>query len=209
MRWRSSARPRPNSNATCGCGPSRTASGTAPSTAVRASPTRTSRRPGGSTCPRPGRARSASRSTGRPPQERAKAPPPPRDLVDNFHKTGITIVMIDSAANLPDVIKTYARPFEIHTRRQELQLIIRPHSSGSTARSPSRSASHSGARHIVRNLRGLTRRQAVRVISDAWLSTRPSTTTTSTSSSQQAAHDPARRPARIHPDAADLDEIAA
>jgi hypothetical protein len=49
----------------------------------------------------------------------------------------------------------------------------------------------------------------VRVISDAWLSTRPSTTTTSTSSSQQAAHDPARRPARIHPDAADLDEIAA
>ncbi len=36
-----------------------------------------------------------------------------RDIVDSFHKTGVVIVMIDSNDNLPDVIKAYAKRFEL------------------------------------------------------------------------------------------------
>lgn len=92
-----------------------------------------------------------------------------RDLVDNFHKTGIAIILIDAGDNLPDVIKGYARPFELSfPDEEELQQIIKatlqrlrrkkPIDVGITPR---------GLETIVRNLRGLTRRQAVRIITDA------------------------------------------
>ena len=79
-----------------------------------------------------------------------------RDLVDNFHKTGITIVMIDSTDNLPDVIKAYARPFEIsYPDEQELRQIIRatlqrlhrkkPIEVGITQRGSTRSSATCGA----------------------------------------------------------------
>jgi len=92
-----------------------------------------------------------------------------RDLVDNFHKTGITIAMIDSTANLPEVIKTYARPFEIsYPDEQELQQIIRATLQRLRRKKPIEvGITQKGLDTIVRNLRGLTRRQAVRVISDA------------------------------------------
>ncbi len=92
-----------------------------------------------------------------------------RDLVDNFHKTGITIVMIDSTANLPEVVKAYARPFEIsYPDEQELQEIIRATLKRLRRKKPIEiGISQKGLDTIVRNLRGLTRRQAVRVISDA------------------------------------------
>ena len=36
-----------------------------------------------------------------------------RDMIEHFDQTGITIVMIDHADKLPDVIRAYSRPFEI------------------------------------------------------------------------------------------------
>jgi len=92
-----------------------------------------------------------------------------RDLVDSFHKTGITIVMVDSTDKLPDVIKAYSRPLELSFPDEtELQQIIR-----ATLQRLRRKKSieigitQKGFDTIVRNLRGLTRRQAARIISDA------------------------------------------
>jgi hypothetical protein len=91
-----------------------------------------------------------------------------RDIVDSFHKTGITIVMIDCSDKLPEVIKAYARRFELsYPDEEELRQIIR-----ATLHRINRSRpleigiSQKGLDAIVRNLRGLTRRQAVRIISD-------------------------------------------
>ena len=91
-----------------------------------------------------------------------------RDLVDSFHKTGITIVMIDCNDNLPEVIKAYAKRFELsYPDEEELRQIIR-----ATLQRIHRSRpievgiTQKGLDAIVRNLRGLTRRQAVRIISD-------------------------------------------
>jgi AAA+ superfamily predicted ATPase len=91
-----------------------------------------------------------------------------RDIVDSFHKTGIAIVMIDCNDNLPEVIKAYARRFELsYPDEEELRQIIR-----ATLHRINRSRpldigiSQKGLDAIVRNLRGLTRRQAVRIISD-------------------------------------------
>jgi AAA+ superfamily predicted ATPase len=91
-----------------------------------------------------------------------------RDIVDSFHKTGIAIVMIDCNDQLPDVIKAYARRFELsYPDEEELRQIIR-----ATLQRIHRSRpleigiSPKGLDAIVRNLRGLTRRQAVRIITD-------------------------------------------
>lgn len=92
-----------------------------------------------------------------------------RDLVDNFHKTGITMVMIDSNDNLPDVIKTYTKPFELSfPDEEELQQIIRATLQRLHRKKPIEiGITQRGLDTIVRNLRGLTRRQAVRIITDA------------------------------------------
>ena len=92
-----------------------------------------------------------------------------RDMIDRFDKTGITIVMIDSEDKLPDVIKSYTRSFEISfPDEKELQEIIRATLLRLHRKKPIEiGISHKGLDAIVRNLRGLTRRQAVRVISDA------------------------------------------
>jgi SpoVK/Ycf46/Vps4 family AAA+-type ATPase len=91
-----------------------------------------------------------------------------RDIISCFEKTGNTLVMIDDHDNLPEVVRSYTRPFEISfPSQQELQEIIRrtlqrvhrkkPIEVGITGR---------GLDTIVRNLRGLTRRQAERIIID-------------------------------------------
>jgi len=92
-----------------------------------------------------------------------------RDLVDNFHKTGITFVLIDGTDNLPDVIKGYARPFELsYPDEEELQQIIRATLQRLRRKKPIEiGITQKGLDTIVRNLRGLTRRQAVRIITDA------------------------------------------
>ncbi|HUT31778.1 MAG TPA: AAA family ATPase [Sedimentisphaerales bacterium] len=92
-----------------------------------------------------------------------------RDVIERFDKVGSTLVMIDSEDKLPEVIKSYARTFEISfPDEKELQDILRttllrlhrkkPVEIGITRR---------GLNVMVRNLRGLTRRQAEQVIIDS------------------------------------------
>jgi len=91
-----------------------------------------------------------------------------RDIIDGFDRTGITIVMIDSEDNLPEVIKSYSRPFELSfPDEKELLEIIRATLQRIHRKKPIEvGISQKGLDTIVRNLRGLTRRQAVRIISD-------------------------------------------
>jgi len=91
-----------------------------------------------------------------------------RNLINRFDRIGNILVMIDSNDKLPDVVKSYTKAFEISfPDEKELGEIIRatvlrlhrkkPVEIGITRR---------GLAVIVRNLRGLTRRQAEQVISD-------------------------------------------
>jgi len=92
-----------------------------------------------------------------------------RDLIDYFEKTGSTLVMIDSEDKLPEVIKSYAKPFEISFPNQhELLEIVRKTVQRFHREKPIEvGISKKGLDTIVRNLRGLTRRQAERIIIDA------------------------------------------
>jgi AAA+ superfamily predicted ATPase len=92
-----------------------------------------------------------------------------RDIVDSFHKTGVVMVMIDSNDNLPDVIKAYAKRFELsYPDEDELRQIIRATLQRLNRNKPIEVAiTPKGFDAVVRNLRGLTRRQAARIISDA------------------------------------------
>jgi len=91
-----------------------------------------------------------------------------RDLIERFEKNDSTLVMIDSEDKLPGVVKSYARPFEISfPNQQELKDLV-----CKTLRSYHRKnpievgITKKGLDTIVRNLRGLTRRQAERIIID-------------------------------------------
>ncbi|UCD53268.1 MAG: AAA family ATPase, partial [Phycisphaerales bacterium] len=92
-----------------------------------------------------------------------------RDMVDSFHKTGIVIILIDSSDKLPEVVKAYSRPFELSLPdEKELQQIIRATLQRLRRKKPIEiGITQKGFDTIVRNLRGLTRRQAARIISDA------------------------------------------
>jgi hypothetical protein len=91
-----------------------------------------------------------------------------RDVIQCFERNGSTLVMIDSEDNLPKVVKSHTRLFEISfPDGEELQSIIcktlrRVHSKKPIEIGISRK----GMETIVRNLRGLTRRQAERIIID-------------------------------------------
>jgi AAA+ superfamily predicted ATPase len=92
-----------------------------------------------------------------------------RDTIDKFDKTGSTLVLIDNADKLPDVIKSYARSFEISfPDEKELMEIIRATLLRVHRKKPVEiGISRKGLDVFVRNLRGLTRRQAERIIIDA------------------------------------------
>ncbi len=92
-----------------------------------------------------------------------------RDLIDSFGRTGLSIVMIDSNDKLPEVVKGYSRPFEISfPDEKELLQIIRATLQRLHRKKPIEvGITQKGLDTIVRNLRGLTRRQAVRIINDA------------------------------------------
>jgi len=92
-----------------------------------------------------------------------------RDLIDCFEKNGNTLVMIDSSDKLPEVIKSYAKPFEISLPdRNELKDIVRRTLRHFHRKTPIEiGITQKGLETIVRNLRGLTRRQAERIIIDA------------------------------------------
>lgn len=91
-----------------------------------------------------------------------------RDMMDSFHKTGVAIVMIDSNDNLPEVIKAYTKRFELSfPDEEELRQIVRATLQRLHRNKPIEvDVTHRGFDTIVRNLRGLTRRQAARIISD-------------------------------------------
>jgi SpoVK/Ycf46/Vps4 family AAA+-type ATPase len=91
-----------------------------------------------------------------------------RDLIDCFEKNGNTLVMIDSADKLPEVIKAFAKPFEISLPdRKELKEIVRKTLQRFHRKKPIEiGITQKGLETIVRNLRGLTRRQAERIIVD-------------------------------------------
>lgn len=91
-----------------------------------------------------------------------------RDIISRFEENGCTLVMIDCESKLPEVIRSYARPFEISfPDEKELQEIIRRTLSRLHRKTPIEiGLTQQGLSTIVRNLRGLTRRQAERIIID-------------------------------------------
>ena len=91
-----------------------------------------------------------------------------RDLIANFEKTGSTLVMIDGTDSLPEVVKACARPFELSLPdSRELEEIVRRTLRDFHYANPIRiGATKKGLEIIVRNLRGLSRRQAERIILD-------------------------------------------
>ncbi len=91
-----------------------------------------------------------------------------RDLIEHFEKNGNMLVMIDSNDKLPEVVRSYARPFEISfPNQQELKGIVRETLQHFHRKTPIEvGITQKGLDTIVRNLRGLTRRQAERIIID-------------------------------------------
>lgn len=91
-----------------------------------------------------------------------------RDIIDLFKKNGSVLVMIDKDDQLPDVIRSFARPFEISfPDKEELKEIIRKTLQRFHRNKPIEiGISQRGFDTIVRNLSGLTRRQAERIIVD-------------------------------------------
>ncbi len=91
-----------------------------------------------------------------------------RDLIQQFEKNGSTLVMIDSQDNVPKVVKSYTRPFEISfPDSEELQSIICKTLRRVHRRKPIEiGITRKGMDTIVRNLRGLTRREAEQIIID-------------------------------------------
>ncbi|MFC1678074.1 AAA family ATPase, partial [Planctomycetota bacterium] len=91
-----------------------------------------------------------------------------RNMIERFDKNGSALVMIDNNSKLPDVVKSYTRVFEISfPDEKELQEIIRATLLRLHRKKPIEvGISRKGLDTIVRNLRGLTRRQAERIISD-------------------------------------------
>lgn len=91
-----------------------------------------------------------------------------RDLIDRFEQNGNTLVMIDCDSTLPEVVKSYSKTFEISFPGQkELLEIVRDTLQRCHRKTPIEiGISKKGLDTIVRNLRGLTRRQAERIIAD-------------------------------------------
>ncbi len=91
-----------------------------------------------------------------------------RDIIEQFEKNGSTLVMIDCNDNLPNVMRSFARPFEISfPDKKELQEIIRRTLQRFHRKKPIEvGITQRGLDTIVRNLSGLTRRQAERIIID-------------------------------------------
>ncbi|TKJ37427.1 MAG: ATPase [Planctomycetes bacterium B3_Pla] len=91
-----------------------------------------------------------------------------RDLIDSFDKNRSTLVMIDNGDTLPEVAKSYTRRFEISfPDEKELKDLTRKTLQRFHRYNPIEVAiTQKGLDTIVRNLRGLSRRQAERIIID-------------------------------------------
>lgn len=91
-----------------------------------------------------------------------------RDLIDLFEQNGNTLVTLDCNDTMPEVVKSYTKPFEISFPSQhELVDIVRKTLQRLHRKTPIEiGITKKGLDTIVRNLRGLTRRQAERIIID-------------------------------------------
>jgi len=91
-----------------------------------------------------------------------------RDLIQNIETVGSTLIMIDSTDRLPEVVRTHARAFDLSfPNEKELETLVRRTLRRFHREKPIEVAvTRKGLEAIVRNLRGLTRRQAERVILD-------------------------------------------
>ncbi len=91
-----------------------------------------------------------------------------REMICRFEENGSTLVMIDSDDKLPAVVRSYTRRFEISfPDEKELQEIIRRTLARFHRKTPIEvGITQKGLSTIIRNLRGLTRRQAERIIID-------------------------------------------
>ena len=91
-----------------------------------------------------------------------------RDLIENIERTGSTLIMIDGTDKLPEVVRTHARSFDLSLPgEKELENLVRRTLRRFHRDKPIEVAvTRKGLETIVRNLRGLTRRQAERVILD-------------------------------------------
>ncbi|MCX5635141.1 MAG: AAA family ATPase [Planctomycetota bacterium] len=92
-----------------------------------------------------------------------------RDMIDRFSKKNSTLIMIDSEDKLPSVIKSYSAPLEISfPDEKELQDIINTTLKRLHHKKPIEiGITRAGLDAVVRNLRGLSRRQAQQIIIDA------------------------------------------
>jgi AAA+ superfamily predicted ATPase len=92
-----------------------------------------------------------------------------RDAIERFDGSSSTLVMIDSSDKLPEVIKSYAFRLELSLPDvDELYKIVRQTVQQYHNKKPiGIGITRKGLDAIVRNLRGLSRRQAQRVIGDA------------------------------------------
>ncbi len=91
-----------------------------------------------------------------------------RNLLHRLRSTGGQLVLIDYQEELPAVIASYATRYHLSLPdEQELeQLVIDTLRQANRERPIEIDIARSGLRTIIRNLRGLTRRQAARIIAD-------------------------------------------
>lgn len=91
-----------------------------------------------------------------------------RDIIERFESNNNSLVMIDSEDRLPKVIKSHVRPFDISfPDKEELRDIICRTLRDFHRKKPIEiGITKNGLDTIIRNLRGLTRRQAERIIMD-------------------------------------------
>ena len=92
-----------------------------------------------------------------------------RETIDHFGRTGAILVLIHAAGELPPAISAVTTVFDLSfPDKEELDSILRETVRKlSLERQIQISLSRTGLSTIVRNLQGLTRQQAVRVIIDA------------------------------------------
>jgi AAA+ superfamily predicted ATPase len=91
-----------------------------------------------------------------------------RNLIERFEKSGSQLLLIDADDELPAVIKSYATPFDISLPDEaELETLVLETLRRFHRDKPIKvDIRRDGLQTIVRNLRGLTRRQAERIIID-------------------------------------------
>ena len=84
-----------------------------------------------------------------------------RDAIDKISKNNGVLIMIDSTNDLPDIIRSYSRPFDISLPdERELEEIVVSTLKNIHSKTPIEiGITRTGMDAIIRNLRGLTRRQ--------------------------------------------------